>query len=187
MKLPEKLYFTQDEADMLFSIARKSIRSMLTNKKKLKFRQKEIFEKLKIPMGAFVTLKLDGLLRGCIGRFSSRLPLYKVIRDSACSSAFDDPRFPELSEEDYENIKMEITVLGPLKKIAGKDEIQLGKHGIYIKKDSHSGTMLPQVAIENNWTVEEFLGYTSRDKVGLGWDGWKDAEIYIYEGVVLEE
>ena len=50
-----------------------------------------------------------------------------------------------------------------------------------------SGTMLPQVATENHWTVEEFLGYTARDKAGLGWTGWKDAEIYVYEAVVLEE
>ncbi len=56
-----------------------------------------------------------------------------------------------------------------------------------LKKDFRSGTMLPQVATENGWTVEQFLGYTSRDKAGLGWDGWKDAEIFIYEGLVLEE
>jgi AMMECR1 domain-containing protein len=47
--------------------------------------------------------------------------------------------------------------------------------------------MLPQVATENHWTVEEFLGYTSRDKAGLGWTGWKDADIYVYEAAVLEE
>jgi AMMECR1 domain-containing protein len=47
--------------------------------------------------------------------------------------------------------------------------------------------MLPQVATENGWTVEEFLGYTSLNKAGIGWDGWKNADIYIYEGIVLEE
>ena len=78
-------------------------------------------------------------------------------------------------------------MLGPLKKINNINEIVLGKHGIYIKKDNRAGTMLPQVAIENGWTVEQFLGVTSRDKAGLGWDGWKNADIYIYEGVVLEE
>jgi len=82
---------------------------------------------------------------------------------------------------------MEITVLCPLKRINKPDEIILGRHGIYIRKDNRSGTMLPQVATENGWSIEEFLGYTSRDKAGLGWDGWKDAELFIYEGVVLEE
>ena len=74
-----------------------------------------------------------------------------------------------------------------MKKINNISEIVLGKHGIYIKKGFNSGTMLPQVAIENGWTVEQFLGFTSRDKAGLGWDGWKDAEVSIYEGVVLED
>jgi hypothetical protein len=113
--------------------------------------------------------------------------LFEVVRLSALSSAFEDPRFPPLTKEEYKKTEIEITVLGPMKKIKSIDEIILGKHGIYIKKDYKAGTMLPQVATENRWTVEEFLGYTSRDKAGLGWSGWRDAEIFIYEGVVLEE
>ncbi len=74
-----------------------------------------------------------------------------------------------------------------MKKISSIKEIVLGRHGIYIKKGNQSGTMLPQVATENRWSVEEFLGYTSRDKAGIGWEGWKDADIYTYEGIVLEE
>ena len=139
------------------------------------------------PLGAFVTLKTDGNLRGCIGRFISSDPLYEVVNASAVSSAFEDPRFTPLTAQEYEKVDIEITVLGPMKKIKSINEIILGKHGIYIKKDFRSGTMLPQVATEYGWTVEEFLGHTSRDKAGLGWDGWKDAEIYIYDGLVLEE
>ena len=138
-------------------------------------------------MGAFVTLKINGALRGCIGRFISSEPLFNVVQESAISSAFEDPRFSPLSKAEFKNTDIEITVLGPLKKINNINEIVLGKHGIYIKKGLSSGTMLPQVATENGWTVEQFLGYTSRDKAGIGWDGWKDAEIFIYEGVVLEE
>jgi hypothetical protein len=144
-------------------------------------------DQLKEHFGAFVTLKIDGKLRGCIGRFISSDPLYEVVRASAISSAFEDPRFSPISKEDFDRTDIEITVLGPLQKIKSIDEIILGRHGIYIRKDSRSGTMLPQVATENGWSVEEFLGYTSRDKAGLGWDGWKDAELFIYEGVVLEE
>jgi hypothetical protein len=144
-------------------------------------------EMLKKNYGAFVTLKIDGILRGCIGRFISSDPLYEVVKASALSSAFEDPRFPSVTKEEYEKLTIEITVLGPLQKISGPDEIVLGKHGIYIKKDFRSGTMLPQVAIEQGWNVEQFLGYTSRDKAGIGWDGWKSAELFVYEGVVLEE
>jgi AmmeMemoRadiSam system protein B/AmmeMemoRadiSam system protein A len=182
----EEFSFTGEEKAMLFSIARNSIQSRLENKIFVTD-EKKMPSKFMIPMGAFVTLKINGVLRGCIGRFVSSEPLYEVVEASAVSSAFEDPRFSPLTKDDYKKTEIEITVLGPLKKINNINEIVLGRHGIYIKKDFRSGTMLPQVATENGWTVEEFLGYTSRDKAGLGWDGWKNAELFIYEGVVLEE
>jgi AMMECR1 domain-containing protein len=74
-----------------------------------------------------------------------------------------------------------------LKKINDISEIELGKHGIYIKKGYYSGTFLPQVATKTGWTLEEFLGHCARDKAHIGWDGWKDAEIYTYEAIVFSE
>jgi AmmeMemoRadiSam system protein B/AmmeMemoRadiSam system protein A len=186
-KSPIEVKFTEDEKKKLFEIARNSIRSKLFNNKDFVIDENKIPEALKQQFGAFVTLKINGVLKGCIGRFSSSVPLYDAVKASALSSAFEDPRFPALTKEEYEKVDVEITVLGPMKKINDISEIVLGKHGIYIKKDFRSGTMLPQVATENGWTVEQFLGYTSRDKAGLGWDGWKSAEISIYEGLVLEE
>ena len=178
---------TAEEKKQLFAIAKGSIQSMLDHNGIFAIDEKSIPENLKKPMGAFVTLKINGVLRGCIGRFISSEPLFKVVQESAISSAFEDPRFSPITKNEYKNTEIEITVIGPLKRIKNINEIVLGKHGIYIKKDNRSGTMLPQVATENGWTVEEFLGFTSRDKAGLGWDGWKDAELSIYEGVVLEE
>jgi AmmeMemoRadiSam system protein B/AmmeMemoRadiSam system protein A len=179
--------FTDSEKEMLFSIARKSIRTKLYENREFTIDEKQVPESLKKNLGAFVTLKINGVLRGCIGRFISSDPLYDVVRASAISSAFEDPRFPALTKPEYDKVVVEITVLGPMKKIKNINEIVLGKHGIYIKKDFRSGTMLPQVATEYGWSVEQFLGYTSRDKAGLGWDGWKTADLYIYEGLVLEE
>ena len=179
--------FNSSEKEILFSIAKTSILKMLVEKKIPDLSETSLPDKLKKTGGAFVTLKLNGRLKGCIGRFISSDPLYKVVQLSAISSAFEDPRFTPLTAEEFEMIKIEITVLGPLRKINNITEIVLGKHGIYIKQDFRTGTMLPQVATENGWSVEEFLGYTSRDKVGIGWDGWRNAEIYIYEGIVLEE
>jgi len=179
--------FSDEEKDILFKLVRTSIESKLNAKSKSQTETEKIPSQLLKPMGAFVTLKINGKLRGCIGRFISSDPLYEVVKASAISSAFEDPRFMPLTLQEYARTEIEITVLGPLEKISSKNEIILGKHGIYIKKDSRSGTMLPQVATENNWSVDEFLGYTSRDKAGIGWDGWKNAELYIYEGVVLEE
>jgi MEMO1 family protein len=109
------------------------------------------------------------------------------VESMAVSAAFSDPRFPKLSKTEYPDIDIEISVLGPLRKINNINEIVIGKHGLYIKKGIYSGTLLPQVPGDRGWTVEEFLGYTSRDKAGIGWNGWKDAEIYVYEAVVFHE
>ena len=185
--LADEITFTDKEKEQLISLARENIKSLLYDKKRISVSKETLPEVFKKPLGAFVTLKIKGSLRGCIGRFISSDPLYQVVLESSESSAFDDPRFSPLTKEELPKTDIEITVLGPMKKISNIKEIVLGRHGIYIKKDYRSGTMLPQVAIENHWSVEEFLGYTSRDKAGIGWDGWKDADIYIYEGIVLEE
>jgi AmmeMemoRadiSam system protein B/AmmeMemoRadiSam system protein A len=179
--------FTSEEKDKLFSIARGSIKKMLYENQRQVTDPATIPSALKKNMGAFVTLKIMGELRGCIGRFISTDPLYEVVNQMAEASAFEDNRFSPLTKEEFEKTEIEISVLGPLKKISDTSEIVLGKHGIYIKKDFRSGTMLPQVATEQKWTLEQFLGHTSRDKAGLGWLGWKDAEVFIYEAVVLEE
>ncbi len=183
----DEFKFSEQDKKELFKIARKSIQSLLFHDKKYVPDGSEMSPALKKTYGAFVTLKINGNLRGCIGRFISSEPLYKVVSESAVSSAFEDPRFPPLTKQEYEKTEMEITVLGPLRKIQNINEIILGKTGIYIKKGSRAGTMLPQVATENGWTVEQFLGYTARDKAGIGWDGWKDAELYVYDGLVLED
>jgi len=183
----EELKFTREETEKLISIARNSIRSMLFDNKKMIINPENLPPIFKKNMGAFVTLKIGGNLRGCIGVFTPKDPLYEVVSQMAIASAFEDSRFSPLSKAEFEKIEIEISVLGPLKKISNINEIVLGKHGIYIKKDFRSGTMLPQVATENGWTVEQFLGYTASEKAGLGWNGWKDADIYIYEAAVLEE
>ena len=139
------------------------------------------------PFGAFVTLKIDGDLRGCIGRFEAVEPLYKVVQQMAIAASTQDSRFPEVTPAEFKEIDIEISVLTPMRKISSIDELQLGKHGIYMKKGYSSGTFLPQVATETGWTKEEFLGHCARDKAHIGWDGWKDAELYVYEAYVFGE
>jgi hypothetical protein len=102
-------------------------------------------------------------------------------------SAACDRRFKELKADEIDKMKLEISVLTPLKKIENTDEIKLGKHGIYIKKGLNTGTFLPQVATKTGWKLEEFLGRCSRDKAGLGWDGWKTAELFTYEAFIFKE
>ena len=135
--------------------------------------------------GAFVSLHKQGHLRGCIGHFGEDTPLHEIVAEMARAAAFEDPRFTPLRREELDDIDIEISVLTPMRRIQSLDEFQLHRHGIYIRKGYRSGTFLPQVADEVNWTKEEFVGHCSRDKAGLGWNGWRDAELYVYEAIVF--
>ena len=140
---------------------------------------------LKRKCGAFVSLHKQGRLRGCIGHFGEDVPLYEIVAEMARAAAFEDPRFSPVRREELEDIDIEISVLTPMRRIQSLDEFKLHRHGIYIRKGYRSGTFLPQVADEVNWTKEEFVSHCSQDKAGLGWDGWRDAELYVYEAIVF--
>ena len=135
--------------------------------------------------GAFVSLHKHGRLRGCIGHFGEDYPLHEIVARMARAAAFEDPRFIPVTSDELADIDIEISVLTPMRRIQSIDEFQLHRHGIYIKKGYRSGTFLPQVADEVNWTKEEFLGHCAQDKAGIGWDGWRDAELYVYEAIVF--
>jgi hypothetical protein len=105
----------------------------------------------------------------------------------AVSAAVNDSRFERITKDETGKIDIEISVLTPLKKIKTIDEIVLGRDGVYIKDGFMGGTFLPQVAAETGWTKEEFLGHCARDKAGLGWEGWKKADIYTYQAVIFGE
>ena len=135
--------------------------------------------------GAFVSLHKHGHLRGCIGHFGEDYPLHEIVAEMARAAAFEDPRFMPVTRDELNDLDIEISVLTPMRRIQSLDEFELHRHGIYIKKGYRSGTFLPQVADEVNWTKEEFVGHCSQDKAGLGWDGWRDAELYVYEAIVF--
>jgi hypothetical protein len=114
-------------------------------------------------------------------------PLHKVVQEMALSAALEDRRFSPVKLNEMDEIEIEISVLTPLKPISTIDEFELGKHGIYMLKNGRSGTFLPQVAHDTRWDKEEFLGHCARDKAGIGWDGWKDAQLFTYEALVFSE
>jgi AmmeMemoRadiSam system protein A len=136
--------------------------------------------------GAFVTLKKKGELRGCIGYIEGKGPLYRTIEKMAAAAAFEDPRFPPVTEGELPDLELEISVLTPLHRIRDAAEIEVGKHGIYMKKGWASGLLLPQVATEYGWDRETFLKYTCQ-KAGLPGNAWKDknTEIYIFSADVF--
>jgi len=137
--------------------------------------------------GAFVSLYMGGRLRGCVGNFTPTDPLYAVVEGMAIAAATRDHRFAPVEEPDLKYIEIEISVLTPLRKIQSIEEFEMGRHGIYMLKDGHSGTFLPQVAEGRSWTAEEFLGHCAKDKAGIGWDGWKDADLFVYEAIIFRE
>lgn len=135
--------------------------------------------------GAFVSIYVNSDLRGCIGTFSEDDPVYKSVHRMAIASVSSDSRFKPITKEELDRIDLEVSILSPRRLIEDISEIELGKHGIYLKKGSNKGTFLPHVAIDQKWTREEYLGHCAKHKAGIGWEGWKTSEIYIYEAIVI--
>lgn len=178
---------SDEEKKSLLTLARTTINDYIKEGEKATLNANDFTDNLSKHCGAFVTLHKKGDLRGCIGRFEPNIPLYKVVQNMAIASATRDFRFSTVTEDEIDELDIEISVLTPMKKIESIDEIELGRHGIYIKKGITGGTFLPQVATDTKWTKEEFLGHCARDKARIGWDGWKNADIYIYEALVFSE
>jgi len=141
---------------------------------------------LKENRGAFVSLHRQGRLRGCIGTIQPSRPLYQVVEEMAAAAAFDDSRFSPLSAVELKDLDLEISVLTPLQRVEGVNEIEVGKHGLYIKKGFHAGLLLPQVATEYRWDRETFLEETCR-KAGLPKNAWREkgTEIYIFSADIF--
>jgi AmmeMemoRadiSam system protein B/AmmeMemoRadiSam system protein A len=178
---------TDDEKRMLKEIAMTSIKDSL-NGRGIAVANSSLFtlhSSLKQKCGAFVSLHKHGRLRGCIGHFGEDMPLHEIVAEMARAAAFEDPRFMPVTADELADIDIEISVLTPMRRIQSLDEFELHRHGIYIRKGYRSWTYLPQVADEVNWTKEEFVSHCAQDKAGIGWDGWKDAELYVYEAIVF--
>lgn len=140
-------------------------------------------------LGVFVTLEKEGQLRGCIGAFEPKTPLYETLRDTTVSSASKDPRFSPVKKEELQEIAIEISVLTPRRKIASWEDFNLGSQGIVIENGLKSGTFLPQVAKDTDWSKEKFLEELCIQKADLPKDCYKDpnSNIYVYEAQVFSK
>jgi len=135
--------------------------------------------RLKAPGAAFVSIHKGPELRGCIGMIEARAPLGETVKRMAAEAAFGDTRFCALASDELESIDIEISVLTPMRRIGDPSEIEIGKHGLLIRKGFNTGILLPQVAPEHHWDREEFLEWTCR-KAGLPAGAWKNRETEIY-------
>jgi len=127
--------------------------------------------------GAFVTLKIDGRLRGCIGHVVGVAPLWMAVRDNAIAAAFQDPRFEPLQADELPKTRIEISALTPLRQVT-PEEIMVGRDGIMLERNLARGLLLPQVAVELGWDRETFLDHTCR-KAGLEPDCWRHPDTVI--------
>ncbi|MGL1863067.1 MAG: AmmeMemoRadiSam system protein A [Pseudodesulfovibrio sp.] len=143
-------------------------------------------DKLKENFGAFVTLKLGGNLRGCIGNVQGEGELFSTVWDMAQSAAFEDPRFPSLTEGEFDVIDYEISILSPIDVCPDPEKVEIGRHGLIMSRDGRSGLLLPQVPVEWKWDRETFLAQTCV-KAGLPRDAWKEpgTTILWFEAVVF--
>jgi hypothetical protein len=177
----------KSEQTELLKIARSTVESYVKTGKVPEFSPAS--PALRRPLGAFVTLKERGQLRGCIGRFEPSEPLYRIVQQMAVSAATEDPRFRPVDIHELDKLVYEISVLSPQRKIQSAAEIILGKHGVTVSKGFHHGVFLPQVATETGWSKEEFLGELCSQKAGLPRDCWKDpgVTLEVFTAEVLSE
>jgi AmmeMemoRadiSam system protein B/AmmeMemoRadiSam system protein A len=126
---------------------------------------------LKEPSGAFVTLKRDGRLRGCIGTIGSSKPLYQAVLENGVNAAVNDRRFHPVAPQELEALEVEVSVLSPPAPIASPGQFRVGEHGIILEKDGRRAVFLPEVAVEQGWGREETLSHLAR-KAGLAPDAW---------------
>jgi len=175
------------EKEILLLTARESIRSLF-GKVDIPTADFKAFPNLKLKAGAFVTLKIKDELRGCIGFITSDQPLFDTICEVAKHAAVQDPRFPPLTPQEFNSIDIEISVLSPMKKISDYDEIIIGKHGLLVEEGFHRGLLLPQVATENDYSIQQFLTSICM-KAGLSPDLWqrKKINLKVFTALVFNE
>ncbi|MBN1673656.1 MAG: AmmeMemoRadiSam system protein B [Kiritimatiellae bacterium] len=180
---------TDAEKATLFDIARTTI-AWCTGREaggKFDFSGCALTDRLRENFATFVTLKKQGLLRGCIGSLAPVDPLYLSVHHNAVNAATQDPRFPPVEPDEVAALEIHVSVLSPITQIGAPDEFRIGQDGIIIEKGGRRAVYLPEVAVEQGWTREETLSSLSR-KAGLPSDAWREgARFKVFQSVVLSE
>ena len=173
------------EKNKLLRIARETLTEYLTAGTTPEYTPEE--PGLLQEVAAFVTLRRkDSELRGCIGRVEVSQPLYRTVQDCAISAATNDFRFAQVTAEEMDDVLIEISALSPFRPIDSPDEIQIGRHGLLIRRDLRVGLLLPQVASDRGWDRDKFLRAICH-KAGLPADAWHDADLYVFSAELLGE
>lgn len=170
------------EGELLIQLARESIHSFFTG---ALMHFEPYKKKLSQPQGVFVTLFNGGYLRGSIGYPHTKYPLYRAVFHTARSAAFEDKRFPRLTLQEFPSIEIEVSIISEPELLQVKKhqdylkKIHLGKEGLLIEGIYGKCALLPQVAVDNKWTLEEFLNGLCTE-AGLSPDAWHDLKNKVY-------
>jgi MEMO1 family protein len=174
---------TEQEKKDLLALAGKAITDYVRNGKTPEIEVNN--QKYKSDGAVFVTIKKNGSLRGCIGHVQAIMPLYQSVIKNAIAASSGDPRFPPMTKEELKDIDIEISILSPLNPVKDIKDIQVGKHGLVIRKGGHSGLLLPQVAGEQGWDRDAYLKNLCA-KAGLPEYAWRDAELYTFTAEIIK-
>ena len=183
---------SDDDGTILVKMARTVVTKYLTNNTKIL--DHDFKEKFSFNAGVFVTINDKSGLRGCIGFPFAIKKLSDALTDAAISASTEDPRFPSITQNELNNLVFEVTVLSDAEEISTSSpeeiiqEVKIGREGLMIEKDSQSGLLLPQVPVEYNWDVVDFLNHTCH-KAGLPNGSWKDKDTKIskFQGIIFRE
>lgn len=178
---------TDAEKKVLFEIAEDTLKWCVGGTRKpFDFSRYDVSDKMKTNMATFVTLKIDGDLRGCIGTLEPREALYLSVHRNAINASRDS-RFPmPVQPQELPLMKIHVSILSPIVPIGSLDEFKIGENGIIMEKDGTGAVFLPEVALEQRWSKEQTLSHLS-NKAGLSPNAWKQgARFRVFSSVVLE-
>jgi hypothetical protein len=177
---------TPAERQQFIKIAREAVEEVVLGK--VPSLQKNIPAFLTQKGGAFVTLKINGVLRGCVGQILGERPLIQTVQFAAASAAINDDRFKPVTKEELPKLEYEISLLSPLRPVYNIQDIELGKTGLLLANGSQSGVFLPQVPIEQGWDRQMFLERLGL-KAELNKDAWKHPKtlLFMFTAEVFEE
>jgi AmmeMemoRadiSam system protein A len=179
------LDLNKEKTQFLLAIARDAIASQLDNRP-LRLIE-NIYPEFEQVQGVFVTLTLEGHLRGCIGNIIGQYPLYIGVQNMALEAAFNDPRFKSLSRSEFDFVHIEISILSPLTPIHAP-QIDVGTHGLLLRYHGKSGVLLPQVPVEQGWNKNEYLEGLAQ-KAGVPPEALndKDTELFGFTATIIQE
>ena len=179
------LQLNNSEKQSLLKIARRSVEACFTDQIQHWTRNSDIA--VRNEFGVFVSIHMDGELRGCMGRLQIDGTLAVATAECAVSAAFEDPRFVPISCNELNVVKFEVSVLSPLEPVNDIQTIEVGRHGLLIEKYGQRGLLLPQVATQYGWDRTEFLKETAI-KAGLEPDAWQcGAALFRFQSIVFDE